>query len=199
MSESHIRMQVSALSVDPISNLPVVLLDELAPSGLGYMLSVSVGLGEASAIAAELDCIELERPTTHRLMAAICARGGIALDRVEIHDLRGGMLCARMCLCLNDGEVIAQECRPSDALVFALLQGAAIWVSKQVLERAGCSGSSDLWALSSAGISDLEFADLDASNCDGLDGLGGLGEAGDTPDIGDLAAAGDDIHSKWKM
>src|SRR5688500_6779021 len=66
--EGLIPMQVSALAVDPVTNVPVVILvDPVA----GTSLPVGIGLGEAPAIAAELDGIELERPMTHQLTAAL--------------------------------------------------------------------------------------------------------------------------------
>ena len=81
--EGFIPMQVSALAVDPVTNVPVVILAD--PVG-GTTLPVGIGLGEAPAIAAELDGIELERPMTHQLTAALLDAAGARIVRVELRD-----------------------------------------------------------------------------------------------------------------
>ncbi|WP_428264893.1 bifunctional nuclease family protein [Haliangium sp.] len=145
-------MKVSTLSVDPISNLPVVLLTGGAAALVGAdcsedddgddgeVLPVAIGLGEVSAIAAELGCIELERPTTHRLMAALLERTGAQVEEICIHALSGATLYAHIHLRLVDGSSVVQDSRPSDALVLALLSGADIQVSRRVLEQLGAAG-----------------------------------------------------------
>lgn len=133
MSDSSIRMKVSALSVDPLSGVPVILLTDES----SRMLPIKVGLGEVSAVAAELGCIEFERPNTHRLMAALLQRAGATVDRVEIYDVAGDVLYARIHLVLATGEAVIEESRPSDALILALLAGAEIRVASRVLDRAG--------------------------------------------------------------
>lgn len=161
MSDSSVRMKVSALSVDPISSLPVILLTD---DGC-RMLPITVGLGEVSAVAAELGCIELERPNTHRLMAALLRRTGAIVDLVEIHDVSGDVLYARIHLVLATGEAVVEDSRPSDALVLALLTGAEIRVASRVLALIGHDdGAHDDggvgWQLSPPSVSDVELSEV---------------------------------------
>ena len=133
MSEDTVRMKVSALSVDPVTGLPAVLLtDERCRS----TLSVAVGLGEASSIAAELNEVELERPATHQLMGALLESAGVMVEQVVIYDFRDHTFHARIHLRLPTGERVAQEGRTSDALALALHKGVEIRVALSVLDKA---------------------------------------------------------------
>ena len=159
MSDSSIRMKVSALSVDPLSNVPVVLLTDDS----ARMLPIKVGSGEVSAVAAELGCIEFERPNTHRLMAALLQRAGVTVDRVEIYDASGEVLYARIHLVLATGEAVVEESRPSDALILAMLNGAEIRVASRVLDHAGHALDDDEamgWSVGHPGMGDSELAEF---------------------------------------
>jgi uncharacterized protein len=131
--EPTIQMTVSAVCVDPFTALPVVLLRD--PCGRATV-NVTVGLGEASAIATEVEGIQLERPTTHHLMSSVLTRAGVKVERIEIHDLVDCRFYARIYLRLPTGEQLVEESRPSDALALALRTGAEIRVAVRVLECA---------------------------------------------------------------
>lgn len=133
MSEDTVRMKVSALSVDPVTGLPAVLLTD---ERCRVALSIAVGLGEASSIAAELNKVELERPATHQLMGALLASAGVEVEQIVIHDLRDHTFHARIHLRLPTGERVAQDGRTSDALALALHLGAEIRVALSVLDKA---------------------------------------------------------------
>ncbi len=160
LSDSSIRMKVSALSVDPLSSAPVILLTDDS----SRMLPIKVGLGEVSAVAAELGCIEFERPNTHRLMAALLQRAGATVDRVEIYDVSGDLLYARIHLVLATGEAVVEESRPSDALILALLAGAEIRVASRVLDRAGHTVDDEHddmdWSSGHSGAADVELPEF---------------------------------------
>ena len=132
LRETTIPVRVSALTVDPFTNLPVVILvDDLE----GTTIPISVGIGEATAIATELDHIELERPMTHQLVAAMLAKLGAVVEAVEVRDLVGGIFYATIRLTLENGECITQDARPSDALALALHTGAEITVTPRVVDK----------------------------------------------------------------
>jgi bifunctional DNase/RNase len=128
-----IAMHVLELAVDPITSLPVVILTD--PIG-GTHLPITIGLGEAAAIAAELDEIEFERPMTHQLMHALIGRTGAAVERIEVTNVSDGVFGARVALRMPCGRLEHQEARPSDALALALASGAEIRVAVSVLEKA---------------------------------------------------------------
>src|ERR1700704_265927 len=79
-----IEMKVASLTVAPFSNMPILILR----NDDGETLPIWVGLVEASAIAAELESIHLDRPMTHDLLKTILGLCAIQLDRVEVYDLR---------------------------------------------------------------------------------------------------------------
>jgi hypothetical protein len=151
-SDAMIPMKVSALTVDPFTGLPVVILkDEVG----GTCLPLGVGLTEASAIAAELDDIQLERPMTHQLMSALLARANVCVRRIEIRDCCDNRYFACVCLQLPTGQEIAEEARPSDAIALALHVGAEIAVAAHVLDRGA--------RLDPAELSFDDFDELDES------------------------------------
>jgi hypothetical protein len=133
-------MRVSALAVDPLTGVPVAILTD---DRSGTTVPVGIGLGEASAIAAELDDIDLERPMTHQLMSDLLRAAGARVVRVELRD--GGdssaTFSAAVALELAGGGSVEREARPSDALALALRSGAPIWVAMSVVDRLGAGSS----------------------------------------------------------
>jgi bifunctional DNase/RNase len=139
-------MKVSALTVDPLTGVPLAILtDDMS----GTSVPVGIGLGEASAIAAELDSIDLERPMTHQLMSELLRATGARVVRVELREMSGGrssaVFGATVALELADGSPVEREARPSDALALALRSGAPIWVERSMVERLSKGASS--WPL----------------------------------------------------
>lgn len=146
---AFLAMKVSALTVDPLTGVPLAILtDDLS----GTSVPVGIGLGEASAIAAELDSIDLERPMTHQLMSELLRAAGARVVRVELREMpeaRGArssaVFGATVALELADGTPVEREARPSDALALALRSGAPIWVETSMVERLSQAASS--WPL----------------------------------------------------
>jgi len=168
---------VSALTVDPFTSLPVVILVD--DSGR-TVVPVSVGIGESSAIATELDGIELERPMTHQLLAAMLASAGVEVQFIEVSDLVDGTFYATVNLVLANGECVAQDARPSDALALALHVGSEIRVSSRVVARLAHRGPRIDWAEISCGCARASAGPAD----DGAELLEGLA---------------DDAFGKWKV
>lgn len=175
--EGFIPMQVSALAVDPLTNVPVVILAD--PVG-GTTLPVGIGLGEAPAIAAELDGIELERPMTHQLMAALIDAAGARVLRVELRNSVRAKVSAAVVIQRAGGDCAERPARPSDAIALALHCQAPIRVAVSVLDRAARETGS--W-----GSPGIDGAD------DGLDAFD------DTTDPALLERLGDEAFGKWKM
>src|SRR5262245_29571022 len=106
-----IPVTVATLSQDPITGLPVVVL---AGDGGRTLVPIAVGLAEATALAAELDGIELERPMAHHLLAALLAQLGARVCAVEVCDFVDGTFYAAIHLVRADGTALVQDARPSD-------------------------------------------------------------------------------------
>jgi bifunctional DNase/RNase len=125
-------MVVTGLTIDPANNAPIVILRD---DKSGRVLPIWIGVIEASAIAFELEKVQLSRPMTHDLLrTAIEALGG-AVQRVLIVDLRDNTYYAQVVLTQAE-RVIEIDARPSDAIALALRVGAPIFCDSVVIERA---------------------------------------------------------------
>ena len=60
----EVEMKIRGLMMDPITNMPIVILKEAAGSGI---LPIWVGVYEANAIALEIEKVVTPRPMTHDL------------------------------------------------------------------------------------------------------------------------------------
>ena len=127
-------MKVTQLTVDPMTNIPIVILKDVASEK--EAVPIWIGLSEASAIATELEKIALERPMTHDLLKNIIGEVGVRVDRVEVHDFKDDIFYATIYLVGADGKEIEVDSRPSDALALALRCGARICVARKVIDRA---------------------------------------------------------------
>ena len=126
-------MRVSALTVDPLTALPMVVLrDDLG----SHAVAIGVGLADAAAIATELDGIELERPMTHQLMGDILGTAGVRVACVVLTPGIGTQYAAAIHLAMPGGATAIQDARPSDAFALALRVGADIRVSRRILDSA---------------------------------------------------------------
>jgi bifunctional DNase/RNase len=126
-------MAVSSLTVDPFTSTPIVVLK--CREGR-QSLAIWIGLVEASAIATELDKIELDRPMTHDLMADLVKRMGAEVLRVEVTDLRDNTFYATLVVKGADGKEHGFDARPSDAIALALRLRSPIRVAQKVIDRA---------------------------------------------------------------
>ena len=80
-----IEMAIKGLMMDPITNLPIVILKD--PDGQ-RVLPIWVGAVEANAVALQIENVAPPRPLTHDLVRSILQELGATLTRVVIHDLR---------------------------------------------------------------------------------------------------------------
>ena len=131
-TDDAIEMRVSGLAADPLTNSPILMLSNRRRD---ITLPIWVGLVEASAIAVELEDLDVGRPMTHDLLRELIECLGGRLVRVEINDLRDNTYFASVLV--ESGDVIhAVDSRPSDAVALALRCDVPIYVSRVVLEKA---------------------------------------------------------------
>jgi bifunctional DNase/RNase len=125
-------MTVSQLTVDPFTNMPILILKDAAGD---EALPIWIGLLEASAIATELEKIALDRPMTHDLLKKVIGESGLKVACIEIRDVKDNTFYAAIRLVGPRGREIELDSRPSDAIALALRTGAPIRVAKKVLAR----------------------------------------------------------------
>lgn len=126
-----IKMEIKGLLMDPVSNMPVVILRDTEK---GHFLPIWVGIFEANAIALEMEKVQTPRPMTHDLLKNVLAELHARVERVVINDLRENTFFARIHLIQKDS-TLQIDSRPSDAIALALRSQAEIFVEEDVLEK----------------------------------------------------------------
>ncbi len=124
-------MVISGLTVDPLTNSPIVILKETDGD---RTLPIWIGLLEATAIASELEGINFSRPMTHDLLKNIMEMIEVRVERVEVCDLKNNTYYALIHV-QHKGKTISIDARPSDALALSLRVGAPIFVAEEVIQK----------------------------------------------------------------
>lgn len=127
-----IEMFIKGLMIDPVTNMPIVILRDEAGE---RTLPIWVGPVEANAIALQVENVEPPRPMTHDLLRHVIEDLGAHVSRVVIADLREGTFFAYLHLLRGD-ETLFVDARPSDALALSLRTRAPVFVEASVVDRA---------------------------------------------------------------
>lgn len=127
-----IEMTIKGLMVDPITNMPIVILKD---RGGDRVLPIWVGIFEANAIALQIENIATPRPMTHDLLRNIITDLEGTVDRIVVSDLKDNTFYAVIHLTVR-GEPVAVDARPSDAIALALRTRSPILVEESVIENA---------------------------------------------------------------
>jgi bifunctional DNase/RNase len=130
-----IEMTIKGLMVDPVTNMPIVVLRDAAGD---RVLPIWVGVFEANAIALQIENVATPRPMTHDLLRNVIADLKGSVERVVVTDLKENTFYALIYLRVG-GEVVAIDARPSDAIALALRAKAPIFVEETVIEHAKTS------------------------------------------------------------
>jgi uncharacterized protein len=120
------------LMVDPITNLPIILLRDRDGQ---RVLPIWVGASEANAIALQIENISTPRPMTHDLLRNVIHDLKAEIRKVVVSDLKDNTFYALIHLEVN-GEPLAVDARPSDAIALALRARAPIFVEDRVIDNA---------------------------------------------------------------
>ena len=127
----EIEMQIKGLMVDPVTNMPIVILKDEQED---RVLPIWVGIFEANAIALRIEDIDTPRPMTHDLLRNLLDTLEVKVDRIVVSDLKDNTYFARIHLLVNGGSEQIDS-RPSDAIALALRTNAPIFVEQSVLEQ----------------------------------------------------------------
>lgn len=124
-------MVISGLTVDPLTNSPIVILKETTGE---KTLPIWIGLLEATAIASELEGIQFSRPMTHDLLKNIMELIDVKVNKIEVCDLKNNTYYALIHI-EHKGKEMTIDARPSDALAISLRMKAPIFVAEEVIEK----------------------------------------------------------------
>src|SRR6202171_5114088 len=128
----QIEMTIKGLMVDPITNTPIVVLRDKDGQ---KVLPIWVGIFEANAIALQIENVATPRPMTHDLLRNVIHDLKASVQKIVVCDLQENTFYALIYLSLN-GETVAIDARPSDAIALALRTRAPIFVEDEVIDNA---------------------------------------------------------------
>ena len=128
----QIEMTIKGLMVDPITNMPIIILRDKDGQ---RVLPIWVGVFEANAIALQIENVTTPRPMTHDLLKNVIADLHGRIKKIVVSDLKENTFYALIYLGLN-GESVAIDARPSDAIALALRTRAPIFVEETVIDHA---------------------------------------------------------------
>ena len=128
----QIEMSIKGLMVDPITNMPIVILRDKDGQ---RVLPIWVGIFEANAIALQIENIATPRPMTHDLLRNVIEDLKATVQKVVVCDLQENTFYALIYLSIA-GETTAIDARPSDAIALALRARAPIFVEEEVIDNA---------------------------------------------------------------
>jgi hypothetical protein len=133
----EIEMKIRGLMMDPVTNMPIVILKDLAGT---QILPIWVGIYEANAIALEIEKVATPRPMTHDLIKSLLLGLETGVQKVVVSELKDDTFYAVIWL-ERDGELISIDSRPSDALALALRVDCPIYVEEEVLKSSKSAAS----------------------------------------------------------
>jgi len=135
-ANADVEMQIRGLMIDPVSNMPIVVLKDVASD---TVLPIWVGIFEASAIQLELEKTTTPRPMTHDLLGNLARGLNAVVRKVVVSELRDDTFYALIWM-ERDGHLISMDSRPSDALALALRLDCPIFVEDSVMKNSKTAG-----------------------------------------------------------
>ena len=135
----EIEMKIRGLMMDPMTNLPVVILKEACGNGI---LPIWVGVHEANAIALEIERVVTPRPMTHDLLKNFLVGLQAHVQKVVVTGIKDETFYAVIWLD-REGGLVSIDSRPSDAFALALRLDCPIFVEEAVLKASKANAPRD--------------------------------------------------------
>ncbi|TFG93491.1 MAG: bifunctional nuclease family protein [Syntrophobacterales bacterium] len=126
-----VEVKVFGLAMDPVTSTTIVILKDLEAK---RAIPIWIGLFEASAIATQMEGVNLARPMTHDLMNEILNILDVKVLKIVINDLRNNTFFAAIHILKGDVPITIDS-RPSDAIALALRANAPIFIDEKIIER----------------------------------------------------------------
>jgi len=122
----------SAMSVRQANHWVIVLKEKAGP----HYLPIWTGSLEARPILLWMGGVRFQRPMTHDLLLTAVERLGAKVTKVVMYGLEKQIVLARIILD-KDGQEVALDCRPSDAIALAVRKRIPILVADDIIKKAG--------------------------------------------------------------
>jgi hypothetical protein len=127
----EVRVELARVIIAETTDQQVIVLRE---KDGGRSFPIIIGIFEAVAIDRRIKGIEIPRPLTHDLLESVIRHMGGRLERVVVNDLRDNTFYALLHIARN-GEDIAVDARPSDAIALAVRARCPVYVEDSVLDK----------------------------------------------------------------
>ena len=135
----EVEMKIRGLMMDPMTNMPVVILKEACGNGI---LPIWVGVHEANAIALEIERVVTPRPMTHDLIKNVLLGLEAHVQKVVVTSIKDETFYAVIWVD-RDGDLVCIDSRPSDAFALALRIDCPIFVEETVLKASKANAPED--------------------------------------------------------
>jgi len=99
-------------------------------------IPIIIGGFEAQAIVIKLENLDPPRPLTHDLFKKFADEFNISVTEVMIYKLEEGVFFSKL-VCNNGVKTYSIDSRTSDAVAIALRFGCAIYITEDILDKAG--------------------------------------------------------------
>ncbi|MBK9390398.1 MAG: bifunctional nuclease family protein [Bacteroidetes bacterium] len=99
-------------------------------------IPIIIGGFEAQAIVIKLESLNPPRPLTHDLFKTFADEFRISVLEVFIYKLEEGVFFSKL-ICNNGEKEISLDSRTSDAVALALRFGCSIYITEDILDKAG--------------------------------------------------------------
>jgi bifunctional DNase/RNase len=99
-------------------------------------IPIIIGGFEAQAIVIKLENLDPPRPLTHDLFKKFADEFNITISEVMIYKLEEGVFFSKL-VCGNDQKTYSIDSRTSDAVAIALRFGCPIYITEEILDKAG--------------------------------------------------------------
>ena len=103
-------------------------------------IPIIIGGFEAQAIVIKLESLNPPRPLTHDLFKMFADEFRISVLEVFIYKLEEGVFFSKL-ICNNGEKEISIDSRTSDAVALALRFGCSIYITEEILDKAGITVS----------------------------------------------------------
>lgn len=128
-----IEVIVRSIGLDSLTGSPILMLADIKNENNIY--PIWIGVPEAESIILGKSKVETPRPLTYDLMKNIIESLGATVEKVAITDHKNGVYIAEITLKKENGEEIAIDSRPSDAINIALRFDVPIYLNENVVQK----------------------------------------------------------------
>jgi len=130
-----VEVYVSGMGIDPISQMPIVVLKSKEDDNLA--LPIWIGVFEANNIVMNMQGMDSPRPMTYDLIKNILTSTGYIVKMVTIDSVENNTYIATIHLQNSKlpTEELAIDSRPSDAINIALRFDAPIYVNRDLFSN----------------------------------------------------------------